>query len=183
MFALALLLLAADPDQLSGMPRGGDAPAAAAHSGQRQTLGKVSALIHSETFKRPLEDTVQTFRVDYTASLKWSTIKDKACGLFGCHPACNLTFRTKVLSRQIWWLPPGRPPIMAEDAPAEREYPAGTLHYNRDCNALSLEEINRAGAEHLRPYQFADEMIKDQEMRDKAADNYLLLYPPISAPQ
>ena len=173
MIGFALVLMATDP-----MIDAREVMAAA------KRKGSVSSLIHSETFKRPLADSPdQDFRVDYTASVKWSLAQDKDCSLIACRTRCTVTFTTKVLSRRIWWLQAGRPPVLAEDAPAEREYPGGVVHYGRPCKALSDEDANRAASERLRPFQFADEMIRDRPLRDKAGDNFLVLYPPIATSQ
>jgi hypothetical protein len=167
MIAFALMLLAADPD-----------PVKPPNPATRK--GALSAQIHSEPFTRPLDDGVQAFRVDYKASLKWELSERKDCSLIRCHTVCDLTIRNKILSRQVWWLPVGRPPLLAEDAPGEREYPGGLITYGRACKNVDDQELAHAVAERLRPYQFADEMIKDRPLRDKAADNFLVLYPPVS---
>ena len=173
MIGFALMLMAADPMI--------DATEAIVASKRK---GALSVLIHSETFKRPLADSPdQAFRVDYKASVKWILSQDKDCSLIACRTRCTVTFTSKILSRKIWWLPADRPPVLAEDAPAEREYPGGVVHYGRPCKALSDEDANRAASERLRPFQFTDEMIKDRPMRDKAGDNFLALYPPIAPPQ
>jgi hypothetical protein len=168
MIAFALMLLAADPD-----------PVKPPNPARRK--GELSALIHSEPFKRPLDDGLQAFRVDYQASLKWNVEDRKDCSLIRCHTVCDLTIKSKVLSRQIWWLPSDRPPLLAEDAPGEREYPGGVVTYGRACKNVGDQDLAHAVAERLRPYQFADEMIKDRPLRDKAADNFLALYPPVAS--
>lgn len=140
--------------------------------------GPVSALIHSETFKRILADKPQAFRVDYTASLTWALTDRKACFFGRCAAVCDLTITHKVLSRQLWWTPPDKPAVLAENNPAQREYSGGVVTFGRACSAVVERDVARGAADRLRPYQFADEMIKDRALLLKAADDYLGLHPP-----
>jgi len=137
--------------------------------------GPVSTLIRSETFKRSFNDQPETFRVDYTASLIWTLADRKSCYFGRCHPACDLTVSHKFLSRQLWWTPPSKPAILAEDSHAQREYFGGVITFGRACNAVSDHDVARAVADRLRPYQFADELIRDRPLLLKAADIYLSL--------
>jgi hypothetical protein len=142
------------------------------------TSGPATAQIRSETFKRPFNDKPQVFRVDYTASLTWTLKDGKACLFVRCGAVCDMVISHKVLSRQLWWTPPGRPPVLAENDPSEREYAGGVTSLPGPCNALTARDIARGAANSLRPYQFTDELIKDRPDIVKAADNYLVLYPP-----
>ena len=154
------------------------APAPAAPAPPRS--GQVSALIHSETFRRALNGKPQQFRVDYTASLNWALVERKACFVGRCRTVCDLTISHKVLSRQLWWLPTGLAPVLAENTPAQREYSGGVVNFNRTCPSVSDRDVARGANDRLRPYQFADEMIKDRAPMAKAADDYLALNPPLS---
>ena len=151
-------------------------PAPAAPAPPRS--GQVSALIHSETFRRAPNGKPQPFRVDYTASLNWALVERKACLVGRCRTVCDLTISHKVLSRQLWWTPAGQPPILAENTPAQREYFGGVVNFNRTCASVGEKDVARGANDRLRPYQFADEMIKDRAPMAKAADDYLALNPP-----
>lgn len=149
--------------------------------------GPVSTLIRSETFKRSYLDQPQSFRVDYTASLTWTLADRKSCYFGRCRPVCDLTVSHKVLSRQLWWTQPAKPPVLAEDNHAQREYFGGVITFGRTCKAVSDRDVARAAADRLRPYQFADELIRDRPLLLKSADDYLALTlpppnPPASAP-
>jgi hypothetical protein len=138
----------------------------------------VSTLIHSETFTRPLGEKTQSFRVDYTASLTWVLGERKQCLFKRCHPVCDLTVSHKVLSRQLWWLPPGRAPVLAENSPDQRAYAGGVVTLDKACAAVSDGDAARGASDRLRPYQFADEMMHDRSMLMQEADNYLYQNPP-----
>ena len=154
------------------------APAKPAPAPAKPRTGPASALIHSETFKRPFNDQPQTFRVDYTASLNWSLADRKACFFHRCHMVCDMTFTHKVLSRQLWWTPPGKPAVLAENNPSQREYFGGLVELGRPCAEVKDADVAHAAADRLRPYQFADEMIKDRPLLLKAVDDYLAINPP-----
>jgi hypothetical protein len=180
--ALVLALMAADPT-VSAMPEPGKhdhakaAPAkpAPAKPAPPRT-GPASALIHSEAFKHGYAN--QSFRVDYTASLTWSLADAKSCFVTRCHPVCNITITHKTLSRQLWRLPDGAKPVLAENDPNEREYAGGVVTLGRACTAVSDADVTRAAAERLRPYQFAEELIHDRPMLFKAADDWLAMHEP-----
>jgi hypothetical protein len=140
--------------------------------------GPVTATIRSETFKRALNDKPQTFRVDYAATLTWTLAERKSCFLGRCGTVCDMTISHKTLSRQLWWLPPAGAPVLAENAPAQREYSGGVVTFGRPCTAVSDHDVARGAADRLRPYQFAAELIKDRPLLLKAADTYLTLNPP-----
>jgi len=154
------------------------AAAAPAPAPAAPRTGPASALIHSETFKRMTGDKAQTFRVDYTASLTWTLGDRKSCYFGRCRSVCDLTVTHKVISRQLWWTPPGKPPVLAEDDHAQREYSGGVVTFGRTCKAVNDRDVARGAADRLRPYQFADELIKDRALLLSAADNYLAVNPP-----
>jgi len=159
-------------------------PAAPAHVvAAPPRTGPVSTLIRSETFKRAFNDQPQSFRVDYTASLTWTLADRKSCYFGRCGPVCDLTVSHKILSRQLWWTPPAKPAVLAEDNHAQREYFGGVITFGRTCKAVNDHDVARAAADRLRPYQFADEIIKDRPLLLKSADDYLALnLPPSPAP-
>ena len=86
----------------------------------------------------------------------------------------------KVLSRQLWWTPPGKPAVLAENNPSQREYFGGLVELGRPCAEIKDADVAHAAADRLRPYQFADEMIKDRPLLLKAVDTYLAINPPAS---
>jgi hypothetical protein len=140
--------------------------------------GPVAAVIHSETFKRTFNNTRQPFRVDYTASLTWALSERKVCVLHRCRTVCDMTISHKVLSRRLWWAPPAMPPVLAGDTLAQREYAGGTITFGQVCSEVRDRDVARGAAESLRPYQFADELMKDQPLLMKSADDYLAINPP-----
>jgi hypothetical protein len=140
--------------------------------------GPVSVLIRSETFKRAFKDKPQSFRVDYTASLTWSLKDRKACFFSHCGAVCDLIVSHKVLSRQIWWTPPEKAAVLAENNVNQREYYGGVVTFGRPCAAVSDSQVAHGASDRLRPYQFADEVIKDRPLLLKSADDYLALNPP-----
>lgn len=154
------------------------APASAPAAPPPPRTGPVSALIHSESFKRTLNGQPQSFRVDYTASLTWTLAERKSCLLIRCGTICDMTISHKVLSRQLWWLPPAGAPVLAENTPAQREYSGGVVTYRRPCAVVKDTDVAHGTADRLRPYQFAAELIKDRSPLLKAADDYLALNPP-----
>jgi len=155
---------------------GAAAPAPAAPVPPR--TGPVSTLIHSETFKRSFNDQPQSFRVDYTASLIWTLADRKSCYFGRCRAVCDLTVSHKVLSSQLWWTPPAKPAVLAADNRAQREYFGGVITFGRACKAVNDGDVARAAADRLRPYQFADELIRDRPLLLKSADDYLTLHLP-----
>jgi hypothetical protein len=167
---------AAGAKPASGKPAPPAKPAPAKPAPLR--AGSVSTLIHSETFTRPLADKTQSFRVDYTASASWGLAERKQCFFNRCHPVCDMTVSHKVLSRQLWWLPPGRQPVLAENSPDQRAYASGVTTLDRACAAVNDHDATRTATDRLRPYQFADEMMHDRSFLMQAADNYLHLNPP-----
>ena len=150
-------------------------PAAPKPAAAPPRTGPVSTLVRSEAFKRSFNDQPQSFRVDYTASLTWTLVDRKSCYFGRCHAACDLTISHKILSRQLWWAPPAKPAVLAEDNHAQREYFGGVITFGRACKAVSAHDVARAAADRLRPYQFADEIIKDRPLLLKSADDYLAL--------
>jgi hypothetical protein len=184
--ALILALMAAEP-AVSATPahekHGPAKPAPAKPAPAKpapQRTGPASALIHSEAFKHGYAN--QAFRVDYTASLTWTLADAKSCFVMRCHPVCNITITHKILSRQLWRLPDGAKPVLAENDPGEREYAGGVVTLGRACKAVSDADVTRVAAERLRPYQFAEELIHDRPMLFKAADDWLALHEPPPPP-
>ena len=177
--AFALWLAAAAPTPAPAIP----APAVAAPAATPAKpavpapprTGPVSTLIRSESFKRSFNDQPQSFRVDYTASLTWTLADRKSCYFGRCHAVCDLTVSHKILSRQLWWTLPAKPAVLAEDNHAQREYFGGAITFGRACKAVSDHDVARAAADRLRPYQFADEIIRDRPFLLKSADDYLAL--------
>ncbi len=182
MIALILALMASEP-AVSAEPAhakpGHAQPAPAKPTPAKPApprTGPASALIHSEAFKHGYAN--QGFRVDYTATLTWALADSKACFFTRCHPVCNITISHKLLSRQLWRLPDGAAPVLAQNDPGEREYAGGVVTLGQACKAVSDTDVTRAAAERLRPYQFAEELIHDRPMLFKAADDYLALHEP-----
>jgi hypothetical protein len=155
--ALVLALLAAAPSPPPAPPR----------------AGQISNLIHSDSFKRPVEDRTETFRVDYSVGVNWSLAERKSCFFNQCHHVCDMTLSHKLLSRQLWWLPETGAPILAQNSPAQREYAGGVSTFNRPCASVADKDATRVAKERLRPYQFADEMIRDRPQLQSDADAYL----------
>jgi hypothetical protein len=151
------------------------APAKPAPPPAPPRTGSPSVPVHSESFKRGDKD--HSFRVDYTASLAWTLADRKACFVGRCHPVCDVTIRHKILSRQLWLVPAGAAPILAENSPAEREYPGGVVTLGGACKAVTDLQVTRVATERLRPYQFAEELIRERPLLFKAADDYLALHP------
>lgn len=173
LLGLALWLIAAPAPAVAAAPAPPTPPRTA----------PVSALIHSESFKRITNGKPQAFRVDYTASLTWTLGERKSCYLTGCGTVCDMTISHKVLSRQVWWLPPALPPVLAENSQAQREYSGGVITFRRLCKAVSDHDVARGAADRLRPYQFAGELIKDRSLLLRDADDYLALnLPPAPTP-
>jgi hypothetical protein len=154
------------------------ATAAAPAAPKPPRTGPVSTLIHSESFKRPLGDKAEAFRVDYSAGLTWTLVERKACFFSRCRPVCDLTISHKTLSRQLWWIPDGKPAVLAQNSPGQREYAGGVVTLGQACARLGDHDITKAATDRLRPYQFADELIHDRPYLLKDADDYLILHPP-----
>jgi hypothetical protein len=182
--ALALALLAADASAAPAAPAKPAAqpakPAKPAAKPAPPRTGPASALIHSEAFKRG--DKPESFRVDYTAMLTWTLSEHKACFMMRCHMACSMTISHKTLTRRLWWLPDGRPPVLAEDSPGEREYPGGVTDLGRPCAEIKDSDAAKAAADRLRPYQFAEELIHDRPLLLKATDDYLAARAALAVP-
>jgi len=177
MSAVVFALLLA-PGGIPGPKHAGPAPAAPAPKpavAAPPRTGPVSTLIRSETFKRTFNDQPQSFRVDYNASLTWTLADRKSCYFARCRPVCDLTVSHKVLSRQLWWTPPASSAVLAEDNRSQREYFGGVITFGKVCKAVSDHDVARAAADRLRPYQFADEIIRDRQLLLKSADDYLAL--------
>jgi len=149
------------------------AAAAASPKPAPPRTGLVSSQIHSDSFKRPQGDTTETFRVDYSAQVNWSLAERKSCFFNQCHHVCDMTLSRKLLSRQLWWLPASGAPILAQNSPAQREYAGGVSTFNRPCASVSDKDATRVAKERLRPYQFADELIRDRPQLQRDADAYL----------
>jgi hypothetical protein len=158
---LALQVAAAAPDK-SPPPR----------------TGQASVAINSETFQREAGDKAQSFRVDYKAQLSWTMSEQKACTFGRCHHVCHMAISRKLLSRQLWWTPPSRPALLAQDSPAQREYAGGVVTFERPCASVTDPQALRAANERLRPYQFADELIRDRPQLMRDADAWLHINPP-----
>jgi hypothetical protein len=133
--------------------------------------GTQSTLIHSETFRRG--EPASVFRVDYSVSANWSLAERKACFFNQCRSVCDETISKKTLSRQLWSLPPSGQPILVQDSPAQREYAHGVVTLERACAKVDDHEAARVVSQRLRPYQFADELIRDRPLLMKDADDYL----------
>ena len=153
------------------------AATAAASTPASPRTGTVSSAIHSEVLKRTVGGLTQSFRVDYTASLQWSLADKKVCLWGHCHATCDVVITSRVLSRKLWWLPSDGAPVLAEDAPNQREYSGGATPYGGACTGVSDADIARAASDRLRPHQFAEELIQDRELVGLAADSYLARYP------
>ncbi len=133
--------------------------------------GTQTMLIHSETFRRGEPPSV--FRVDYSTSAIWTLADRKACFFNQCRGVCDETISKKLLSRQLWSLPPAGRPVLVQDSPAQREYAHGLITLDRACAKVDDHEAERVASQRLRPYQFADELIRDRPLLMKDADDYL----------
>jgi len=173
MILLALALLTDPAPAPAAAPAA--KPAAAAVKPTTPLAGPASGLVRSELFKRgdkPQTSGSQTFRVDYTASLSWTLADRKSCFFGRCGMVCDMTIHHKTLARELWWIPEHGAPVLAENSPAEREYPGGVVPLGRPCGSLSDREVAKAASDRLRPYQFAEELITDRPLLMKAADDY-----------
>lgn len=68
--------------------------------------------------------------------------------------------------------------MLAENSPDQRAYAGGVVTLDRACAGVSDRDAARAASDRLRPYQFADEMMRDRTMLMQQADNYLYQNPP-----
>lgn len=152
--------------------------ASAAPPAKPPRTGQVAAAINSETFQRDADGRTQTFRVDYAAQLSWTMNEQKSCAFGRCHHVCQMKISRKLLSRQLWWTPPPGPAVLAQNSPAQREYAGGVVAFERPCASVTDPQALRAANERLRPYQFADELIRDRPQLMRDADAWLHINPP-----